>query len=180
MIKAKVKKNNLKQKIAKSFGFSLLELLIYISILSILVVIISNTFISLSKSQGQSQARSEVDRDVGFATELIKQDLKNASVVSIPATVGTSPTLTITRAGVVIVYDVLNGVLRRKEGLLTTVNVTSPNTIVSTPVFTRIENTNTVFGKTQVTIKVNMTFSYNSTSSNWIYSTDLQTAVSLY
>jgi len=144
------------------------------------MVVISNTFITLSKSQGQSQARSEVDRDVGFATELLKQDLKNASVVSVPASVGTSSTLTLTRAGVVIIYDVSGGALRRKEGVATAVNVTSPNTVVSVPVFTRIENTNTVFIKTQVTIKVNMTFSYNSTSSNWIYSTALQTAVSLY
>lgn len=175
-----MKKFNLKQKIVKNRAFSLLELLIYISILSIIMVIVSNTFISLSRSQGQSQARSEVDRDISFATELLKQDLKNASIVSVPAAVGTSSTLTLTRAGVVIVYDVSGGALRRKEGSATAVNVTSPNTIVSTPTFTRIENTNTVFSKTQVTIKVNMTFNYNSTSSNWTYSTALQTTVSLY
>lgn len=144
------------------------------------MVVISNTFISLSKIQGQSQARNEVDRDVGFATELLRQDLKNASVISVPAAVGTGSTLTLNRDGVVIVYDVLGGVLRRQEGVATAVNITSPNTIVSTPVFTRIENTNAVFSKTQVTIKVNMTFSYNSTSSDWIYSTSLQTTISLY
>ncbi len=179
-----MKKNNLKQKIQNNRAFSLLELLIYISILSVVVVIISNSFISLSRGQGQAQARSEVDRDISFATELLRQDIKNASIVSVPDTVGTSPSLTLTRSildvPTTIIYDVSNGVLRRKEGAAVAVNVTNPNIIVSTPTFTRIENTNTVFNKTQVTIKVNMTFSYNNTSSDWIYSTSLQTAISLY
>jgi Tfp pilus assembly protein FimT len=161
-------------------GFSLLELLIYISILSIIVVIISNTFISLSKSQGQSQARSEVDSSMRFATELLRQDLKNATIVSVPALVGSSSTLTLTRGGVVIVYDVLGGVLRRQEGASSPVNLTNSNIIVSVPNFTRIENISSVFGTKTITIKVNMTFGYNTTSSDWIYSTSLQTSVSLY
>lgn len=161
-------------------GFSLLELLIYISILSIIIVVISNSFISLSRSQGQVQARSEVDRDISFATELLKQDIKNASAVSVP-TLGTpTATLTLVRGGVTIIYDVSGGALRRKEGAAVAVNITNPNIVVSAPTFTRIENTNTVFTTTHVSIKVNMTFSYNSTSSAWLYSTSLQTTVSLY
>lgn len=170
----------LEKKIQKKLGFSLLELLIYVSILSIIVVVISNTFISLSKGNGQSKAKSEVNSSIRFANELIKQDLKNASLVSVPVSGGTSNTLTLTRNGEIIVYDTLDGVLRRQEATNPPVNVTNPNVIVTALTFVRIENTNLVFNKTNVSIKVNMTFRYNSTNPDWFYYTSLQTTVNLY
>lgn len=137
-------------------------------------------FISLSKGSGQTSAKSEVDTSIRFATELLKQDLKNASVVSTP-TLGTpSSTLVLTRGGTSIIYDISSGVLRRKEGVASPVNITNSNITVGTPVFTRIENTNLDFGSTSTTIKLNMSFSYNSTSPDWKYSTVLETSVNLY
>lgn len=168
------------QKIQKNMGFSLLELLIYITILSVLVVIISNTFISLSKGNGQSQAKSEVNFAIRFATELLRQDIKNASVISTPASVGTSSTLTLIRNGVTIVYDTSGGALRRKEGIASPVNLTNSSISVNTPTFRRIENTNLVFGVTNTTIQINMAFSYNSTSPDWAYTASLQTTVDLF
>lgn len=161
-------------------GFSLLELLIYVTILSVLVVVVSNTFIALSKGNGQSNARSEVNSAIRFATELLRQDLKNASAVSVPIAGTPSGTLTLTRAGVTIVYDISGGILRRKEGTADPVNITNSNITVSTPTFTRIENTNLVFSRTNVAVKINMTFGYNSNSPDWAYSASLQTTASLY
>lgn len=168
------------KKDKKNMGFSILELLLYIAILSILVVLITNTFITLSRGTGQSQARSEVDAAIRFASELIKQDIKNASTITTPATGGTSTTLSLVRGGVAIVYDVSAGALRRKEGAATPVNVTSPVILVGTPTFTRLENTNTVFSTTTVSLKVMFNFSYNSTSPDWSYTTSLQTSTDLY
>lgn len=182
MFKQKLQKNKGPASPSQG-GFTLLELLIYITILSILVVTVSSTFISLSKGRGQSQAKSEVNNSIRFATELLRQDLKNASAVSTPSLSGSAnatASLTLTRNAVVIVYDVVDGVLRRKEGTATPVNVTDSNILVSAPTFTRIENTNTDFDTTNVSIKIYMTFDYDSVSSDWIYSTSLQTAISLY
>lgn len=144
------------------------------------MVVSSNMFISLSRSQGQSQARSEVNSSIRFATELLRQDIKNASVISTPASGGTSSSLTLTRGGVVIVYDVSAGVLRRKEGAAAPVNLTNPNITVSTPTFTSIENTNLTFSTKTITLKINIAFSYNSNSPYWTYSTSLQTSVDLF
>ena len=164
----------------KNEGFSLLELLIYISILSVLMVIIANTFISLSRGNGQSQARSEVDSTLRFATELVRQDIKNASAVTTPATGSSSSSLVLTRGGATIVYDVVNGTLRRTVNAGTPQNITGPNIIVSTPTFIRIENTNMVFNVTDISIQILMTFAYNSTSPAWSYSATLQSTVNLY
>lgn len=165
-------------------GFTLLELLIYIAILSGLMIVSTNMFISLSRGQGQTQAKSEVDTSIRFATELLRQDLKNATAVSTPAAGVPNSTLTLTRiiatVPTTIIYDVSGGALRRKEGAATAVNITNSNITVGTPTFTRIENTNLVFSSTSVAIKINMTFGYNSTSPDWKYSTSLQTTVDLY
>ena len=139
----------------------------------------SNMFISLSKGNGQSQAKNEVNSAIRFATELIRQDLKNASVISTPSTgVPTSSSLTLTRGGVSIVYDVTNGTLRRTENGTTT-NITNTNISVGTPTFTRTENTNSIFNITSVSINATMVFSYNSTSPDWNYSATLDTSVNL-
>lgn len=165
-------------------GFSLLELLIYISILSILVVIISNTFIALSRGSGQSQARGEVDSSIRFAAELIKQDIKGASAITTPVTGGSGPSLTLTRSiggtPTTVTYDVVAGVLRRTEGVAAPVNITNSNITVSSPTFTRVENTNSFFGTTDISVRINMSFAYNSTSPDWSYATSLQTVAGLY
>ena len=160
-------------------GFTLLELLIYVTIFSIISVVLVNVFISLSRADGQSSAKSEVDSAIRFSNELLRQDIKNASIISVPAS-GSSSTLTLTRNAVTIVYDISNGILRRKEGNNNPVNLTDASIIVSTPTFARIENTNTVFNTTNVSIKINMTFSYNSTSADWVYTTSLQNTVNLF
>lgn len=171
----------IEKKKEKKKGFSLMELLIYIAVLSIVMVAISNTFISISRGNGQSQAKTEVDSAIRFAGELLKQDIKNASTISVPATAGSSnSTLSLIRNGTVILYDVSTGVLRRKEGTNSPVNLTNSTISVGVPTFTRIENTNTTFSVTNVAIKINMTFSYNSNSPDWTYSTSLQTTVNSY
>jgi len=173
-------KSNKKQYKNRCRGFSLLELLIYIAILSGLMIVISNMFISFSKGSGQTSARNEVDTSIRFATELLRQDLKNASSVSTPSLGTPSSTLTLTRSGVTIIYDVSSGILRRKEGANSPVNVTNSTVLVGTPTFTRIENTNLDFSKTSIAVRINMVFNYNSTSPDWKYSTSLQTSVNLY
>lgn len=176
-----MEKLNFKKIIQKGGGFSLLELLIYLAILSVLVVVIANIFISLSKSNGQSQAKSEVNGAIRFASELLRQDVKNASVITVPSAGAgtTSSSLTLTRDGHTIVWDTSAGILRRSlDGAIS--NITNINVLVGTPTFTRIENANQVFGTTNVSIEVNMSFSYNSASPDWAYTDSLQTTINSY
>src|SRR3989344_1389425 len=157
-------------------GMSLLELLLYIAILSGLMVIISDAFISLSKGRGQAEARSEVNSAIRFAIERIKQDVKNASAVSAP-TLGTpSSSLSVTVSGVPVVYDVLGGALRRIEnGVVAT--TTGSLVFVDTPTFTRLENYNSLLDATTTSMQVAMTMRYNSLSTDWSYSDSLRTTI---
>ena len=161
-------------------GFSLIELLIYMAILSGLMVIITNTFISISKGGGQSGARSEVNSAIRFSTERIKQDVKNATsttAIITPILGVSSSTLKITSSdGTPITYSVSAGqLLRNDNGVIST--TTGPNIFVSVPLFTRLENYNSVVNATTTSLQVDMTFQYNSSSTDWRYSDRLRTMV---
>ncbi len=159
-------------------GISLLELLIYIAILSGLMVVVSDAFISLSKGRGQAEARSEVNSAIRFAAERIKQDVKNASAISTP-TLGTpASTLSLTVSGAPVVYDVLGGVLRRTENSVTA-STTGSAVSVDAPTFTRLENSNSVLGATTTAIQTVITFRYDSSSGDWAYADTLRTTATM-
>lgn len=174
-----MERNNLKLKIKKNLGLSILELLIYVSILSGLVMISTNMFISLSRGSGQSQAKNEVDTAMRFVTDLLKQDIKNAASISIPTSGNSSSTLTLLRNSKTIVYDVSDGMIRRKEDAGSPVNIFSPNVSVGSTTFTRIENTNLIFNLTTTSIQIKIDFSYRSSNPDWTYDSKLQTTIDL-
>jgi len=166
---------------SRSCGVTLLELLIYIAILSGLMVVVSDAFISLSKGRGQSEARSEVNSAIRFASDIIKQDIKNATAVISPSLGTPGSALTLTVGGVPIVYDITGGILRRSVGG-TPENVTGGSVSVDVPTFTRIENFNPnigASGATTTAIQVVMTMRYNSSSGDWAYVDTLRTTATL-
>lgn len=168
-------------KISKQ-GFSLLELLIYVAVLSGLMVVVGNSFIGLSKGRGQSEARSEVNAAVRFASEKIKQDLKSATSLVAPVLGTASSTLEMVVPGFTIKYDTLNGQLRRTEGTglaTTTTVVTGSGIFVESPTFVRIENHNQPLSATTTAVKISAIFRYNASSTDWMYQSTLQTTISL-
>lgn len=165
-------------------GFSLLELLLYISVVSTVTLIISTTFISFNRGRGQVESKSEVNSALNFAMEKISQDLRAASSVTLPATAGESRNdITMVIGASTITYCVASGQLRREVAPnpcnASSPTVTSSTVTLSSPTFTRLHNTNLVLSKTIVTIEINIGASYNSTSPDWQYSESKKTTVAL-
>ena len=163
----------------KNSGISLLELLIYIALLSGLMVIVSDAFIMLSRGRGQAEARSEINSAIRFAGELIKQDVKNATAVSAPLLGVPGSTLSLTVSGDTILYDMSGGTLRRKVNAGAPEAVTGSYVTVDVPTFTRIENYNSIHNATTTAIQVAMTMRYNAESGDWTYEDSLRTTVTL-
>ena len=168
-----------KNKILQCKGFSLFELLIYMVILSGLMIIVSSSFISLSKGRAQAQARSDVQASIRFATERLRQDIKSASAVITPSPGSASSTLSLTISGTTVTYDTATSTLRRKEGASTPVAITGNMVAVSAPVFTVISNYNTRLQATTTAVQILMTFTYNASSTDWGYTNTLRTSVTL-
>lgn len=155
-------------------GFSLLELLIYIAIFSIMAVVIASVFLFLNKGRGKSEAIAEINSNLRFGAEKIIQDIRLASAVTIPASAGaTSDTLTMNVSGQNLTYCVSSGQLRRQAGGTcggSSEAITGTAVIVDSVIFKRFENTNTTLSKTIVSIETNLTLSYNSASPDWRHS----------
>jgi type II secretory pathway component PulJ len=145
-------------------GFSLLEILIYITVIAVVTLAVSAIFISIANGQAKADAKAEMDSNLRFITDKINQDISAAAAIATPATAGqTAATLSLTIGASTINYCVVNNQLRRSSSgicdgsaeLLSGQAVTVKNLS-----FTRMENTNTYLSKTAVSIQTSLTLSY--------------------
>ena len=165
-------------------GFSLLEILIYVAIVSVITLSIGTVFVSLNKGQSKVDVKNEVNSNILFGLEKLKQDFLQATGVTVPATAGaTSSSLGLTISSSTTTYCAVTGRLRRAQsGAACDANaepITSDKVIVDSLNFTRLENTNTVLGKTIVSVQTSITVSYNSISPDMQYTETKQTTSSL-
>lgn len=170
----------------RSKGFSLIELLIYISILSIIVIVTTTIFASLNRGRGQSEANGEVNSNLRFAIEKISQDIRSSSSVTTPASASsTSSSLILVAGGNTITYDVSGGQLRRQMNAdqpdIITSGLVEVNTTNEPILFTRMENTNAIFSppKKIISIEIFMNIRYKSASPDMQYKESKRTTISL-
>lgn len=101
MIKARQQHTYLKK------GFSLVELIIYVGIFSILIVVLTQMYTSLYEVQQSSQSTSYVEQDGRFILSRLTYDVQRASSVTSPASLGaSSSTLQMLINGVTYTYTV--------------------------------------------------------------------------
>lgn len=122
----------------QSPGFTLLELLLYVSLVSIILLIISMFVSALLQSRVKNQTIAEVEQQGLFVMQTMTQTTRNALTVTAPAT-GTSAaaaTLTVldgTKSPTI--FDLSGGVVRITEGAGTAVPVTSSRLTASALMF---------------------------------------------
>lgn len=138
--------------IKKQKGFTMAELLIYIAIASIIFIIATEVFITLTFTQKKIEARRLVDRNLEFAIKKMEQSIRDASGVN-----GDYPsdTLSLTVSGQTVSFYVSSGILKKQTGE-DIVNLTSGDVNVSsgdTYIFSKIENPST-YPSIQIKIKV--------------------------
>lgn len=160
-----------------SHGFSLLELILYIAILSIMSVVLTASFLALVQGRTRSESRTEVNVALRFAMDKIAQDIKSATSVTTPAS-GASASLTVI-AGNTIAYSVTSGVLGRSVDGGAVEPVTGSTVSADAPVFTRADNYNSVLNATTTSIRVQLTVHSRNTSPEGTYSATLSDTVRL-
>lgn len=141
-------------------GFSLLELLIYISILSGFLAVIVNLFFTISASSAREEARAEVRQNLRFASQQISGEIRSGKEI-ISATLpdgGSGNVLDIkTAAGPTARFNVSGGVLQKTRNLglpeETVENITTDKVAVGTTDF--------IFSRAGGTIQINLKIDYN-------------------
>ncbi len=134
-------RNHIMQHTAKrKKGLSIVELIIYMGLLSILLVVLTDVFVSIIDVRKESEAVSAVEQDGNYILARLFYDVSRASSISTPASLGASTSsLLITIGGVNYTYS-LNGSNLQLVNNNGTDVLNSINTTVSSPTFLRIGN----------------------------------------
>ncbi|OGD08246.1 hypothetical protein A2397_05525 [Candidatus Amesbacteria bacterium RIFOXYB1_FULL_44_23] len=94
-------------------GFTIVELLIYMGLLSILLVVLGGLFGSVLETQLETQSVSVIDQDNRFIDARLVYDVHRATDVITPAGAGqTSSFLSLNIGGSTYTYSVSNGQLQ--------------------------------------------------------------------
>jgi len=153
---------NKKQKFQK--GFTLIELVIYIGILSILLAAMTTLFSSIVDVQLDSTSTSSVNQDGRYLLSKLLYDVKSSSAIVTPATPGTpTSTMQITINSINYTYSVNSNnnlqVVNASTGNTDVLN--SYDTSVSGLTFTRIGT-----GGSSDTVRVSYTLTSRNTERN--------------
>lgn len=152
-------------------GFSLLELLIYMAIFSLVSLGLIGLISNLSKWWTRSQVESEVQQNLRYASNLILQDIKKASSVTLPTAGGSGGALDLNVSGQSYQYSLSGTTLQKKIGAGAWEDVTTSKVKVTDLDFYAFQtnapsNAQVQATTTQFFIKVE----YNSTAPEFSYS----------
>ena len=119
-------------------GFTLVELLIYMGLISILMVMITQLFGSIFDVKVESEASSSVEQDGRFIFSRLIHDIQRSTAITTPLSYGaSSSSLVLTIEGVSYTYAVSGGTLQLTNDIGTN-SVNSSQTAVSDMTFQKI------------------------------------------
>mgnify|MGYP001558243732 CR=1 FL=1 len=98
-------------------GFTLIELIIYLAIVSALVTSLILWSLSIGNVGARARGGAELNASGRFALEIITRDIEQATALVVPAGATPSSTLTLTNAlGEAVTISILGGQLMRTVG----------------------------------------------------------------
>jgi prepilin-type N-terminal cleavage/methylation domain-containing protein len=160
-------------------GFTLVEMLLYIAILSIIIMAFSSFFFLSYTSRIKAAAIAEVEQQGSQTMSLITQNIRNATSIASPTAGVSAGSLTLTEyigANSPTVFDQSVDTLRITEGVATAVNLTSNRIVVSNLSFQNLSRPST---PGVVQIKFTLTHINPSNRGEYIYSKNFTSTASL-
>ncbi|OHA59541.1 MAG: hypothetical protein A2589_01615 [Candidatus Vogelbacteria bacterium RIFOXYD1_FULL_46_19] len=147
-------------------GFSLIELLIYFSILTILLLAAGGALFNVIEGKVRADNQQEITSNARLALEVMTEAIRQATEINSPDSGGESSILSLQSIALndVVTFDVVAGVLRIKEGTTTAVPITSGGLEVTNLTFT-----NTSFSDAPSTIRINLTLKTRTDSARQEY-----------
>lgn len=131
------------------YGYSLIEILIYMALLGIFLFGLTNMFVSSIDLKLETEANSSVEQDGRYILSRLRYDIINSSAISLPASVGAQGnTMRLTRGGINYTYTLSDGNLMVSDGV-TSIQMNSPETHFTAINFKRLGN---IGGKNTITI----------------------------
>lgn len=157
-------------------GVTIIELVLYMGILTVLLTILTSIFVSALDVQSESQATSNVEQDGNYILARLAYDIHKAQNINIPSGNGeTSGNFQIVVGGVNYTYsvDVNNNLILTNN--LEANNLNGYGSDVSNFSVLRLGN----IGKVEDTLKINFTVTSRTKRISGIETKDFQTNLSL-
>lgn len=163
----------------KNQSFTLIELLLYIAIISLVLVSITGFFWNVASGNIKEKSYQEVQQNGRFAMTKITQEIKKAVGINSPAPGSSANSLSLAMSDPNLnptIFDVSGGKLRITQGASVPIELTTDQVLVS-----NLQFTNLSYSNTPGTLRVEMTLENLSPSGKTEYqaSLDLKTTVSL-
>lgn len=152
-------------------GFTLVEMVLYVSICSILLVTISVFLSFLLGARVRSQAMTEVNQQGFQVMSLITQTIRNGRSIQVPSTGVSSSTLSLTTSNALLnptIFNLSSTTMKIKEGSKTAISLTNSRVRVSNLIFQNVSSGSS----TEKIIKISYTIDYinNSGRSEYTFS----------
>ncbi len=141
-------------------GFTLIELIIYVAIASVMFMAISSFAFILLRSRIRSQVITEVEQQGAYVMQIITQTIRNAEGINSPTQGGSNSSLSLNVSGSSndpTVFDVSGSTLWISEGGGAPLKLTNSRLIVSDFLAQNLSRTNT-----PGIIKIQFDLKYNS------------------
>ncbi len=143
-------------------GFTLVELLLYIAVTSIILLTISAFLTTLLESRVKNQTILEVESQGVQVMQLITQTLRNGANINTPLVGTNSSTLSVDTYNNTLnptIFDISSGVIRVKEGASPVVALTNARVTASALNFENLSRADT-----SGTIRITFTLTYINSS----------------
>lgn len=129
-----------------SSGYTLIELLLYVSIVGSLLTAVSLYFSTSTEARVKNQSIAEVNQQGAMAMETITSAIRNASSITAPTAGNSGSSLTLvvyTGADSPTIYDAPSSVLRSKKGAAAAVDLTNSKVQITGLSFTNLTRAGT-------------------------------------
>lgn len=158
-------------------GFTLVETLIYVSIIGVVIANFINFGLNVTSSRNKTHVVQEVQSNLRVATEVISSKIKEAKDIISPTEGENDQSLTIDLGpdGPLATFSVIDNVLYYTEEEGVSEPITSNEVVVENLAFT---NTASPGDKENISMDIKIRYNY-STSIDYTYSDEWQTAISL-
>ena len=154
-------------------GFSLIELIIYVAIFSVISAVFVAALIQLSFGESRSKVTTEVQQNLRSAMESVAKSARDGSKVTAPVAGNSGNVLTlIAKDGQTVQYATTSiGVLQKQVGANPPENITTDKVKVTALNFTTIQNTaQSNSAITATSTRFAITVEYDSTQAQFLYS----------
>ena len=162
-------RSNVMKKTLSLKGFTLVEMVLYVSICAILLLAISMFLSFLLEARVRNQSITEVNQQGFQVMSLITSTIRNGRSIQTPAIGVTGATLSLTTGNPLLnptVFDLSSTTLRIKEGAASAVALTNKRVKVSNLSFQNLSSSSS----TEKIVRISYTIDYNNVLGRYEYS----------